>query len=302
MFPDASPFTLQLLAEHNRHCGGLLDNWYRHAGAAWTPGMITSPDLAARMETFCPWSEVSRSLRSLARSCLPGEEWTPLILRPDACASLIDFWAELPQYTGTVTLEPEELPAFFCACADPPRMGTTAGRYPAQLALLPPSRRLLDLGCGVGCGTLEIARAVGAEYALGVTIEPLEAWMANERRLPHDPERERQLRGLDSCCRCEFRAGDVLQPITGEFDLIVCNGLAGGRFLNRPEQLLRLLENVSACLATGGVFAAANSFHPGHQTGVETLMRLAEKRGWHLRGDWRSFQLRKGVKPRNDIQ
>lgn len=285
------------LTSHNQRWQSALDNWYRRAGVAWTPGMIVGHDLRARFDTFLPWKEFSASLRGIARSFLPSPEWIPELLQENACDTLLDFWEEVGYpYLGRVAFAQEELMPFFCTCADPPRFGTRCGRYPEQLAALPRAASLLDLGCGIGLGTLETAKAVGATKAvLGITREPLEAWMAMKRRLPHDPERSREFEPFKNI-KAEFRAGaaeNFRSPDEKKYELILCNGLAGGRFLHNNHQLDDLLTTLECTLAHNGTAALANHFHEGNRAGVEAFMKHAQMRGWHLQGTWQNLFLGK---------
>lgn len=281
------------LARHNAQWEALLRNWHERGGVAWTPGMIVSPEIRGRFESFLPWREFSRSLRSVARAFLPSEAWVPRLLQDNALESILEFWEELPQYSGRVSLVDDELLPFFCACADPPRFGTDVGRYPQQLDVLrqmelPPGGRLLDLGCGVGLGTLEAVAALGLAGGVGVTQEPLEAWMAKSHRLPHDPVRSRHFSQFADVS-AQFVAGDVLEWCgEGGFAVILCNGLAGGRFLSQDEQLRKLLKVFEAQLALGGVVGMANAFHEGQRSAVERLLALAQEEGWQVVGTWQN--------------
>ena len=283
----------QRLEQHNRRWEAALGNWYRHAGVAWTPGMIVDHDLRVRFDTFLPWAEFSHSLRSLAQVVLPSPEWTPKLLEESAVETVLDFWEEVGDFCGHATFRQEELLPFFCACADPPRFGTRPGRYPEQLALLPRASSLLDLGCGIGLGTLEAAQKCGSSRVTGVTLEPLEAWMANQRRLPHDTARQQEFQAFQDI-PSEFLAGDATMFRGKEpFAVILCNGLAGGRFLNRSEQFLELLKTFDENLQPNGVVALANSFHPGYRKSTEDFLQTAETHGWDVNGDWRNAQLKR---------
>ena len=282
-----------VLARHNACWGALLRNWHERGGVAWTPGMIVTPELRGWVESFLPWRDFARSLRGVARAMLPDESWVPQLLQDDALPSLPEFWEELPEYLGRVEFALEELLPFFCACADPPRFGTDVGRYPEQLAALrerplAPSGRLLDLGCGVGLGTLEAVAALGLSSGVGVTVEPLEAWMAQRRWLPHDVARSRHFAKF-SQVPAHFVAGDVLEYSgEGGFAVILCNGLAGGRFLQSEAALQKLLAVFQAQLVPGGVAALANAFHEGQRPHVERLLALARAQGWQVAGSWRN--------------
>ncbi len=292
-----SPALEAVLSQHNRRWCDALSTWHARSGVRWTPGMVADHDLRMTMETYLPWKEFAVSLRAVARQALPSLEWIPVLLREgfSEMETILDFWEELGEpFRGRCGLQKEELLTFFCACADPPRFGTTLGRYPQQLEQLPRCRSLLDLGCGVGLGTLEAARRTGAERVLGVTSEPLEVWMASHRRLPHDPRRNALFPQFDAI-PAEFQTANILEFRPHEqYDLILCNGLAGGRFLHRPEDLEKFLDLLDSALTPHGTAALANAFHTGWQTTTEDLLHRATKRGWNITGSWRcAFARRK---------
>ncbi len=281
------------LQKYNRQCGAMLENWYRHSGCAWTPGVIADSALRGRIECFIPWESVRRELSALARAFLHDPSWVPQLLSPGAIENIIDFWAELPQYAGRLVFAETELFALFCAMADPPRYGTCDGRYPQQLQMLsrlnPHPQSLLDLGCGIGLGTLEIAAEFAIRDVLGVTTEPLEVWMAQHRLLPHDPQRSKCFAKY-ATQHAEFVCGDASSFIPQRrFSLVICNGLAGGRFMNSPALLKQFVANWEQYTADDGIVALANSFHSGHRPGVELLMTIAAEAGWEVIGDWQNF-------------
>ncbi len=288
----------EALERHNRHVGAWLDNWYARAGVQWTPGMIVPPEVRHRLDTFLPWKEIRMSLAAVGCAFLPAPEWLPILLSFNGLDGIIDLWEELPCFAGRIRLTSEELLPFFCACADPPRYGTLQGRYLDQLkeviklSLL--GVRLLDLGCGVGLGTLEAATALRVRKAVGVTIEPLEVWMASHRRLPHDARREQALRSFPALPQVVFQTGDAtVFHADGRFDVILCNGLAGGRFLDAPAQIRRFAENVRALLAPGGIVALANAFHEGCRPAVENVLQALASTGLRcLQADWRNALFR----------
>ena len=283
----------EALERHNRRVGAWLDNWYARAGVQWTPGMIVPPEVRHRLDTFLPWNEIRMSLTAVGRAFLPVCEWLPNLLNTNELYSIVDLWEELPAFAGRIRLDSDNLLPFFCACADPPRYGTLNGRYPSQLEtivkLCPPGGRLLDLGCGVGMGTLEAASALRVREAMGVTIEPLEVWMATNRRLPHDPQREKAFRSFSALTTVAFRQGDATDfHADGRFDIILCNGLAGGRFLDSPAKIHRFAQSIHALLAPDGVVGLANAFHEGRRPAVETVIQALAVQGLHcLKADWR---------------
>lgn len=291
----------------------------------WAPDLIVTPELRGVYETFLPVTEFLADLARLARTRLPGPEWLPRLLRETAASaggccggrtpefpSLPDLWRTLPaELAGRVTFAEADLEALWRALANPARFGTGFGRYPEQLrqirdwaARLPrPSAspeaeplRLLDLGCGTGEGTAEAAGALAAAAgrpvaAVGVTLEPLEVAMAEER-LPHllaaaDPE--------GRCGFC-FVAGDacaVPETVGGPFDLILANGLVGGRFLDGDAGVRRFLGECARLLASGGRVGLAQRFHGGHQAAVARVAKLARERGWRVAGPLAALWLKR---------
>ena len=280
----------------------------------------SNSELHARVESFLPWQDFAASLRQLARIFLPAEDWLPECLQPGLTycesteircpfGSLLEFWQELPEsLAGKLTFSPAELLPLFCSLADQQRCGTGLGRYPRQQALFrhllqsvfreQRQLNLLDLGCGIGFGTLElqkIARHCGfADVRVcGLTSEALEVWMAQNHRLPHTPQREAIWQQEFPDGQADFRVGNAENFSWPEkFTLIFCNGLAGGRFFSRPEQLQGLLSCCRQHLQPQGMLLLANSFHAGWRTKVEQLQSIARQKHWTLSGDWQNLCLR----------
>ncbi len=260
-------------------------------------------------ESYLPVAEFVASLRRLGRLVLPHSSWIPAVLAETGrhlasrCVfpSLPDLWSYLPPvWEDRVTLTVEELPALFAALADPSRFGTAAGRYPDQLARLrewtadwPGERTLLDVGCGTGEGTREALAALlgtGCKVrAVGVTREPLEAWMAANGCFPHRPAEPLPpvLPGL------HFLAGDATAlPLHGSFSVILCNGLIGGQFLRTDAAFHSLLSEFARLLGPGGVVLAGCRFHAGREAALARFRELAETAGWGVAGECRDLVLR----------
>ena len=281
--------------------------WCRYAGGGWWGrGSVVSPEMRGFYEKFLPFNEFRHSLITIGEQILESPDWVPNILRSNDILSLPDFWAMLlDAFAGRVTFTEDELFSLFCAIADPSRFGTSDNRYPKQLRQIGDfvkrtgqgrAVRILDLGCGVGLGTYELAQiaaAVGGS-AVGVTSEYLEVWMASHRRLPHDAARERLFRRYPVDLPVTFSYGFAESYRDGsQYDVIVCNGLAGGRFLNAAPQLTAFLQTCDTLLAPHGRIFAANRFHEGERSGVERLRAIARQSGWSVEGHWQSLVLSK---------
>ena len=286
------------------------------AGWRWyAPGLVVDAELRGVYEIYLPWQEFRRDLRRLALSCLPHASWLPRVLRAPSggcCAgaglSLPDFWAALPpRFAGQVTFSASELPVLLCALADPPRYGTAAGRYPDQLAWLrdwsrarQPRERMdvLDVGCGTGQGTYELAGALRCQipdlHVVGVTAEPLEAWMARQRQTPHDLRPHRTFPPAPTGAAVCFVCGDARRlPFSRSFDLVVANGLVGGPMF-QGEACDMMLEQVAGCLTSGGVFTLANHFHDGFTGNIQGLKNAVRQRGWRVEETATHLVLRRG--------
>ena len=297
MFPDFSIGLETLLDRHNLHWKERLENWRRYAAPPWwARDLIITPELRAAYEMWLPIGEFLQSLKTIGRAWLPDDTCLPLPLRHDCYLSLSDLWAALPPaLEGKLCFSPQELLAFFCALADPPRFGTICGRYNNELALIKalarPTMRILDVACGVGLNTLEIATASGAE-TIGLTSEWLEVWMASHRRLPHDPVREKDLQRFSRDLNVHFQQGRAeCFAFEKPFDLIVCNGLVGGRFFHDETQFDAFLDSCRNSLSPKGHILLANHFHEGSKPDVERFMRHASQAGFKLKGDWHLMRL-----------
>ena len=305
---DAQP----ALAAFNRRWSERLEQFRRHAGPPWwAPGLVLDAGIRDQHERYLPIRLFLNDLADLSGRVLPHSSWGPRLLRPSGavcacCAapapvpSLPDLWALLPEHlAGQVTIAESALLPLLCALADPPRFGTDFGRYPEQLrgiAKFAAARtasgplHVLDLGCGTGQGTREVATTVAEASGrgapvLGVTSEPLEVWMAIHRRLPHDPAREQRLQRYAAAGPVHFLAGDATAvPCRGRFDLILANGLVGGPFLRRSHQLAAFFEELVRLVAPGGRVTLANRFHEGEIPQVAEAANLARRQGWTVAG------------------
>ena len=283
MFPDLDNSALNALRRHNCGWEKRYSIWVRHAIPPWwANNLIITPEIRDTYEKWLPIGEFCRSLACVARAYLPDESWLPLPLRSGAYLSLPDFWAAMPScFGGKVCFSEDELLPLLCALADPPRFGTTAGRYPEELAYLKAIVRVgmsvLDVGCGVGVNTLEMASALQGASFTGITSEPLEVWMAVNRRLPHDAHREAMMNRFDG--EAVFRRGTA-EEFFGNYDVIVCNGLVGGRFFCKESQYRAFLLCCRTSLRPGGRVLIADRFHEGQQRNLVRFREIAAVSGF----------------------
>ncbi len=284
----------------------------------WAHGLVLDSDVRQQYENYLPVGEFKRDLHALARCMLPDPDWTPSALKTtkgcgccswgEKHASLPDLWQTMSaEFAGKLRFELDEMLPLFCALADPPRFGTDFGRYSQQLDLLrnwlfdiPRSRcRALDLGCGTGQGTWELTAllrhgGVRKPLVTGVTYEPLEAWMAGNRQLPHDLRRAAVFKGFSCEDTPEFVVADVNDMPFGcrhNVDLIICNGLIGGPFLHHEEQIEKLLAAFRGMLRPDGVVTVANHFHDGRVQRLNDFAAAARRNGWLATGSTRLLWL-----------
>lgn len=308
------PDTPRLLQRFNRRWSLKHQNFARwNAPPWWGRGTVISPELRAHYNTFLPPEDFHHDLRLLALHALPQRSLLPTSLEHDSPPplSIPDWWASLNDtFAGRTSFTPALFPALLCNLADPARMGTDAQRYPDQIPLLlnfirqahRPHLSLLDLGCGVGIGTYELASLVApllpSATVKGVTLEGLEVWMATRQTLPHDPLRQRNFLPPPPHVRVTFAQGDATRfTDSTSYDLIVCNGLAGGRFLHSHTQLNAFLDTLDKLLAPAGCVLLANRFHDGERPHVQALMQCALNRHWLCAGHWQNLQLTKNTLP-----
>lgn len=182
--------------------------------------------------------------------------------------------------------------------------GDGSDRYPRQAALIADWLRgkggrgecvtCLDAACGDGAAAYGLARLLleqGRQPELfrieGWTLDPLEVWAAAHGLFPHNPVREAVFRDWTAPVfqaqthrSMSFRAADLMSLPdrtvacdSDRFDLIICNGLLGGPIIHRPEDMRRIVSDLSRLLAPGGLLLAADHFHGGWKKNIpgETL-------------------------------
>lgn len=319
---------VRALRRFNRRWELRLEVFRRYAFTPlWAEGVVIDAPVRQAHERYLSVDLFCDELYTVAQYVLPAVSWVPGVLcgprrrqvrgpRNSTPLSLPDLWAKMPYAcAGRLTFRLEEVFPLLCALADPARHGTRAGRYPDQLAGVHgwlASRQLrpvhaLDIGCGVGHGTFELAGALNESRCaggacVGVTAEPLEVWMATHRQLPHDPRRMAELRTLALTAEAAFVTGTATNvPCDGPFDVIVCNGLVGGDFLGSDKSFRGVLSEFRRLLAAGGRVSLANRFHEGARGKLQRFAELARGDGWRVEGEPRLLWLsRQSASSRTD--
>ncbi len=308
MHPDATHAAAR--DRFNREWDRRLGVFHRYASPPWWyEGLTLTPELDYVYERFLPIAEYIHDLRRVVADTLPCRAWLPRVLLSPPYRSLPDFWRRLPRrFHSRVAWLPNDLDEIAVHLASPTVHGARFMRYPEQLPALVAygldrglsTVRCFDFGCGTGQGTYEIAQCLDGRVesclVIGMTIEPLEAWMASRGRLPNPQPRAGQpitipyprpeLRST-TCIR--FVAGDMLRATFRDAaDIIVCNGVIGGPKLNHDADFRQLWTVVSTCLKDGGLLVIGEQFHDGHRLRAARFVALGGKLIRHQRTAGRS--------------
>jgi ubiquinone/menaquinone biosynthesis C-methylase UbiE len=104
-----------------------------------------------------------------------------------------------------------------------------------------PHNRILDVGCGPGTITLDLAKIVSESSVIGIDFSPEAVEVAKQNALD---------RGVKNC---EFIVGDAcnLEWAEGTFDIVVTNQC----LIHLPDPVQALKEMKRVC-KTGGLIAA----------------------------------------------
>jgi chemotaxis methyl-accepting protein methylase len=282
----------------------------------WAPGLAVTQEMRVTTESLLPLAEIRQLFR-----CFFGKACAfpvPSAASPFRTATTwLDSLQQLQPVVRTANpaglLRPlladgDERRRLLFALFLPRQYGGGFGRYPGQLAWLrewlKASRpRLasgiacLDAACGSGEGAYELVELLGEHdfpparlTVHGSTLEPLELFAAAHGFFPHDATRQAafrkrvaQLHAVGLAERLLFVQEDLLTIPAGkeQYDLILCNGVLGGPFLNDRERLAKVLAGLARRLKPEGVLLAANRFHEGWQRRVpgETLRELLRECG-----------------------
>lgn len=139
-----------------------------------------------------------------------------------------------------------------------------------------PGARVLDLGCGPGLVTLELARRVGSAGVV-VALDESPRWTAHV-------ERELDRRGVTNVRVVQARIEDAsLEPES--FDLVFARWVWS--FVPSPAVAMR---RIAACLRRGGSFALQDYNHEGvslfpESDGFRAVVRATRALYTHMGGD-----------------
>jgi chemotaxis methyl-accepting protein methylase len=265
----------------------------------WGPGLFITDEMRGMTELYLPLAEIKRIFNrffSLSLNFSPFYAASLIhdaVSWPDALERLYPLvrQANPARLLRRLMKDEEWRFRFMFTVFLPERYGGGFGRYPEQAIFLrrwlAANRqrfagpvRCLDAACGSGEGTYEMVMhlmdngfAVDTFQVHGSTLEPLELFAAAHGYFPHDPVREkafcRRIQPLFACGamdRLVFTLGDVTRFSPGEgegYDIIMCNGLLGGPFLHRGEELIKAVSGLGERLKPGGILLAADRFHGG---------------------------------------
>lgn len=266
-----------------------------------SPGLRIDAEIRRQSELYLPLAEIRRLF---ARYYRAGLHHGPIISSSpfQVALSWADLYAGLPPWlqlspnpAGLLRrlLHDPDLHERFLYYSFLPQRYNGAGfeRYPLQLAWIGQwfahrcgsghagELRCLDAACGSGEGTWELVTAAADAGWLpeqasftGWTLDPLEVYAAQQRYLPHLPDRQQAYRQRVAPLlrqgwqeRVVFQAADLLSATVSEsgFDLILCNGLLGGPIISTLQRVRQVIGQLAQRLEPGGVLLAANHFHDG---------------------------------------
>ena len=278
-----------------------LDNsFHRYATGIphglWAPGLVITREMRAIAELHFPMEQILPLFTrffsgAMAVKPFPGassihkaHSW------PDALQSLQSL-VKRPnpaELLSTLMVDEQERRRFFFLNFLQERYGGCFNRYPGQIAFLGEWLRknrdrfakeiyCLDAACGCGEGAYDLAALLLAGgfhpetfHISGSTIEPFELFASAHIYFPHDLKRQyayrRHLEPLFAQGACNSMIFN-LENITGtptadqRFDVILCNGIFGGPFINGQQELEKTAVNLAQRLRPGGILLAADRFH-----------------------------------------
>lgn len=130
------------------------------------------------------------------------------ILKPNKTIVIVPTWEEYEKKDGEEIIKLEPGMAFGTGSHE-----TTSLCIKKLEEYMKPGRKVLDIG--TGSGILSIAASkLGASEVLGVDIDPMSVYIANENKK------------LNEVTNAEFIVGDLLSKVNDKYDIVVSNILA----------------------------------------------------------------------------
>ena len=277
-----------------------------YPGGLWAPGLAVTGGMRAATDLYLPMAEVKNAFDRFFSLALNYHQptsfcpvrtaptWLDALQRMQPCVSSSDPAALLRRLVQDESFRI----AFLFTLFLPKRHGGNFCRYPGQTAFIRKwledlgrlpgkSLRCLDAACGTGETTYELAllfqesgHTSGSFKVHGSTIEPLELFAAAHIYFPHDPKKQADYRSRTKSLfttgmseKICFIQEDIALPARENeegYDLILCNGLLGGPFVNTHQKLKTTVAALAGRLNPGGFLLAADSFHQGWKKNIPT--------------------------------
>lgn len=283
---------------------GRLDEQFRcycalYPYGLWAPGLVITGEMRGCTEQYLPMAEIRSAFRTFfflaLRYPLSDENnpvrsatnWLDLLQRLRLSKEAINPATLLKK----LLVDESFRIRFLFNALLPTQHGGTFLRYPDQISFLEGwiaqrkvflsrEARCLDVACGTGEGTYDVAGLLvkcgipcHVQQVHGCSLEPLEVFTAAHGYFPQNPEREQRFRTITeplftahvTSGMLFFRDDIMRQPTPEEkpYGIILCNGLLGGPFLHGEELLTNAITALAKRLKAGGIILAADRFHGG---------------------------------------
>lgn len=274
----------------------------------WAPGLVLTQEMRAVTDSLLPLAEIRQAFARFFALSL-SYPLSPAVFPLNMSLTWLDFLQQIQPLVSEpnpatllqrLMTNEEQRQIFLFTCLLPRHHGGAFGRYHKQCTWLgnwlSANRKRLSnratclvAACGTGEEVYELAEQLQKHgYTLpdclieGSSLEPLELFAACHGCFPHDRHRQQEYRARiaplvsqGASLAIRFKQEDLVSPAApGKYDLILCNGLLGGPFIQTREQLLRVIGGLARQLEHGGIMLAADSFHDGWKKRVsEDLLR-----------------------------
>ncbi len=259
----------------------------------WAPGLILTDEIRYNYQNYLPVEEYLSDLKTVFLKSFSNPILIPRSISNHTYKSIPDFWCTLPnEFKGNIIWKSNQLLNLACAIASPAKFGSKPNRYPEQhhyilewlMQTENPFMTGVEYGCSTGYGTYELALLLKQSekkgMVLGVTVEPLEIWMALNKYLPY----------RDHCQNHSYPSNDLYDEnstffVVGDFrnfnlkrktDFLVINGLVGGPAFNSPKEMTNLWLKLQSELKSKGLLVVGNYFHDGYRSFHDTFCEIGQ--------------------------